>query len=75
MAIKEVPVKSHQDYSIIRIVETGSRGETIIETFALTHAAAGVIAEFAALSDAVRELNRMLSPLPGLNIETLKQAV
>lgn len=75
MAIKEVPVKAHQGYSISKIIETGTRGEVVIETFALSHAAAGVLAEFATLPDAIRELNRMLAPLPGLPLEVLQQAV
>lgn len=68
MAVREEPVKSFQGYSIVRITETDTVGRTVMETFALTHAAGGVIAEYALMQDAVRELNRMLFPLPGLEV-------
>lgn len=66
MAVKKESITSFQGYSITRITETTAEGQLVIETYALIHGAAGVIAEYAQLEDAVSELNRMLFPLPGL---------
>lgn len=70
MTVKEVPVKSFQGYSISKITETDGKGNLVVETFALTLGGNGVIAEYAVLNDAVRELNRLLFPLPGLPFPT-----
>lgn len=75
MAVSEHTVEALQGYSIVRIRETESDGTPLVETYALHHEAGVQIDEFATHSDAVRALNRMLFPLPGLAVPDMEQAV
>ena len=74
MPVTEEPIKSFQGYSIVRITETDLEGRLVIETFALQHLGGMIIAEFALMSDAIDELNRMLFPLPGIPVSYVEKA-
>lgn len=73
-----MPVFEHteatlQGYSIVRLTETDSRGDLVIETYAVTHESGGQLDEFAEYADAVRALNRIMLPLPGLPVPSVEQ--
>lgn len=74
MPVRETTVEWEQGYSIIRMTETDRQGATVIETYALQHEGGTQIDEFAELTDAVRALNRMLEPLPGIPLQRLRSA-
>jgi len=74
-----MPVSEHteatlQGYSIVRLTETDSRNNVVIETYAVTHESGGQLDEFADYADAVRALNRIMKPLPGLPVTRLESA-
>lgn len=75
MPVTEKTQDRLQGYAIIRITETDGQGEVIMETWALAHEAGGHLDEFADYADAVKALNRLLSPLPGLSPHRLDRAV
>ena len=74
MPVQEQTVQSFQGYSIIRIQELDDQGQVTLETFSLSHPSCPSFAEFSDLEDAIRELNRMLFPLPGLPLQDHRQA-
>ncbi|XOZ32571.1 hypothetical protein ACMDCT_10165 [Halomonadaceae bacterium KBTZ08] len=74
MAVNEETLERIQGYSIVRITETDGQGKPGLETYALRHEAGGQLDEFADYVDAVRTLNRILFPLPGLPETSLHQA-
>ncbi|TDT44195.1 hypothetical protein DES49_0295 [Halospina denitrificans] len=66
MPVSEETKERVQGYSIVRITETNNDGDVTMETFALAHESGGQLDEFADYLDAVKALNRLLFPLPGL---------
>ena len=74
MPVNEETLECIQGYSIVRIIETNGHGQPELETFALRHEAGGQLDEFADYLDAVRTLNRILFPLPGLPEVRLNKA-
>lgn len=74
MPVTEETADSVQGYSIVRIKETDKQGELVMETYALVHESGDHIDEFADYLDAVRALNRVLFPLPGLPEVRLNRA-
>lgn len=75
MPVTEETKERVQGYSIVRITETNKAGEVTMETFGLVHESGGQLDEFADYIDAVRALNRILFPLPGLPEVSLNRAV
>jgi len=75
MPVAEETKDRVQGYSIVRITETDKQGELVMETYALVHESGGHIDEFADYLDAVRALNDLLYPLPGLPEGRLNRAV
>ncbi len=75
MPVQEKTRDRLQGYAIVQITETDSKGTVVMETWALTHEAGGHLDEFAEYPDAVRALNRLLSPLPGLPVSRFDRAV
>ena len=75
MPVSEETKERVQGYSIVRITETNNDGDVTMETFALVHESGGQLDEFADYLDAVKALNRILSPLPGLPEVPLNRAV
>lgn len=74
MPVKEEPVTLFQGYAIVRITETDAQGRLLLETYGLRHGANCIIAEFAGMADAIRELNRMLAPLTGLPLSLTRDS-
>jgi len=74
MPVTEKTVESVQGYSIVRITETDSQGKPVMETWAVCHEAGKQIDEFGDITDAVRALNRLLMPLPGIPVPKLSHA-
>jgi len=74
MPVSESTEATLQGYSIVRLTETDGDGNLVIETYALTHESGGQLDEFADYADAVRALNRILMPLPGLRVPGLERA-
>lgn len=66
MPVNEETLERIQGYSIVRITETDGHGHPELETYALRHETGGQLDEFADYLDAVKTLNRILFPLPGL---------
>ena len=66
MPVIENTANRVQGYSIVRITETNRQNDMVLETYALVHEAGDHIDEFADYRDAVRALNKLLFPLPGL---------
>ena len=75
MPVTETTQERVQGYSIVRITESNKDGDITMETFALVHESGGQLDEFADYLDAVRALNRILFPLPGLPEVPLNRAV
>ena len=75
MPVKETTRDRLQGYAIVQITETDGNGAVVIETWALTHESGGQLDEFADYKDAVKALNRLLFPLPGLPLSSLDRAV
>lgn len=75
MPVTETTQERVQGYSIVRITESNKDGDITMETFALVHESGGQLDEFADYLDAVRALNRILFPLPGLPEAPLNRAV
>ncbi|MEQ6885764.1 hypothetical protein [Salicola sp. Rm-C-2C1-2] len=71
MPVSEETLERTQGYSIVRITESDAQGQPELKTYALWHESGGQLDEFADYIDAVRALNRLLFPLPGLPEETL----
>ncbi|MGM0451358.1 MAG: hypothetical protein ACQERE_11035 [Pseudomonadota bacterium] len=74
MPVNEDTLERIQGYCIVRIIETDGNGEPELKTFALRHEAGGQLDEFADYVDAVKTLNRILFPLPGLPEPKLNKA-
>ena len=75
MPVTETTQERVQGYSIVRITESNKDGDITMETFALVHESGGQLDEFADYLDAVRALNRLLFPLPGLPEVPLNRAI
>lgn len=75
MPVTEEIKERVQGYSIVRITETDKDGDVTMETFALVHESGGQLDEFGDYLDAVRALNRILFPLPGLPEVPMNRAV
>ena len=75
MPVTETTQERVQGYSIVRITESNKDGDITMETFALVHESGGQLDEFADYLDAVRALNRILFPLPGLPEVPLNRAI
>ena len=74
MPVSEETLECIQGYSVVRITETNGHGQPELETYALRHEAGGQLDEFADYLDAVKTLNRILFPLPGLPEVRLNKA-
>ncbi|MDX1587743.1 MAG: hypothetical protein R3296_02300 [Oleiphilaceae bacterium] len=74
MPVRETTMEWEQGYSIVRITETDSHNNTLMETYALQHEGGTLIDEFAEMTDAVLALNHMLEPLPGIPLTRFKSA-
>lgn len=66
MPVSEETLERTQGYSIVRITESDAQGQPELQTYGLWHETGGQLDEFADYIDAVRALNRLLFPLPGL---------
>ena len=75
MPVSEETLERTQGYSIVRITESNAQGQPKLQTFGLWHETGGQLDEFADYLDAVKALNRILFPLPGLPEVPLNRAV